>query len=63
MANESSNEHGMVSVSLSAVNNSGSNANIKARVLLDTALGGSDFGTYQAVDEDSVTHSIYTEQI
>lgn len=63
LANESSNEHGMVSVSLSAVNNSGSNANIKARVLLDTALGGNDFGIYQAVDEDSVTHSIDTEQI
>ena len=63
LANESSNEHGMVSLSLSASNNSGNDANIKARVLLDTALGGNDFGTYQAVDEDSVTHSIYTEQI
>ena len=63
LANESSNEHGMVSLSLSAVNNSANNANIKARVLLDTALGGNDFGTYQAVDENSVTHSIYTEQI
>lgn len=63
LANESSNEHGMVSISLSALNNSGNNANIKARVLLDTALGGNDFGTYQAVDEDSITHSIYTEQI
>lgn len=63
LANESSNEHGMVSISLSAVNSSGSNANIKARVLLDTALGGYDFGTYQAVDEESVTHAISTEQI
>lgn len=63
LANESSNEHGMVSISLSASDSSGSNANIKARVLLDTALGGNDFGTYQAVDENSVTHSIYTEQI
>lgn len=62
LANESSNEHGMVSLSLSAAN-SGGNADIKARVLLDTALGGIDYGTYQAVDENSVTHSIYTEQI
>ncbi len=63
LANESSNEHGMVSVMLSAANSSGRNVNIKARILLDTALGGNDFGTYQAVDEDSITHSIYTEQI
>ena len=63
LANESSNEHGMVSVSLSASNSGGSNADIKARVLLDTALGGNDYGTYRAVDEDSVTHSISTEQI
>ncbi|WP_242955328.1 hypothetical protein [Flavonifractor sp. An52] len=63
LANASSNEHGMVSISLSATNSSGSNANIKARVLWDTALGGYDFGTYQAVDEESVTHAISTEQI
>lgn len=63
LANESSNEHGMVSISLSAVDKGGNDANIKARILLDTALGGSDFGTYQAVDEDSVTHAIYSEQI
>lgn len=63
LANDSSNEHGMVSISLSATNSSGSNANIKARVLWDTALGGYDFGTYQAVDEESVTHAISTEQI
>ena len=63
LANESSNEHGMVSISLSAVNSSGRSANIKARVLLDTALGGYDFGTYQAVDEESVAHAISTEQI
>ena len=59
LANESSNEHGMVSISLSASNSSGSDANIKARILFDTALGGSDLGTYQAVDESSITHSIY----
>ena len=63
LANESSNEHGMVSISLSAADKGGNDANIKARILLDTALGGSDFGTYQAVDEDSVTHAIYSEQI
>lgn len=63
LANADANEHGMVSVALSAQSSQSSASKIKARVLLDTALGGKDYGVYQAVDEDSITRTITTEQI
>ena len=63
LANADSNEHGMVSISLSAVSSKSDEVNVKARVLLDTALGNKDYGIYQAVDENSVTRTIMTEQI
>ena len=47
LANTSSNESGMVSLSLSVANGSGAAVPVQARILYDTALGEQDFGYYQ----------------
>ncbi len=47
LTNTSSNESGMVSLSLSVVNGSGAAVPVQARILYDTALGEQDFGYYQ----------------
>lgn len=47
LANTSSNESGMVSLSLSVVNGSGAAVPVQTRILYDTALGEQDFGYYQ----------------
>ncbi len=63
LANPEANEHGMVSIQL-AVQNSGSQpAQVEARVLYDTNLGGIDYGYYQVRDNQNVTHTITTEQV
>lgn len=47
LANTSSNESGMVSLSLSVTNSSGTAVPVQTRILYDTALGEQDFGYYQ----------------
>ena len=47
LTNTSSNESGMVSLSLSVTNGSGAAVPVQTRILYDTALGEQDFGYYQ----------------
>lgn len=47
LSNTSSNESGMVSLSLSVANGSGAAVPVQTRILYDTALGEQDFGYYQ----------------
>lgn len=62
LAEDNSNEHGMVSIALAAENNSGTAQPIQARVLLDTSLGDQDYAHYQ-VNGGSLTNTLDTEQI
>ena len=62
LAEENANEHGMVSIGLTAENNSGQEVPIQARVLLDTCLGDQDYAYYQ-VYGGSLTNTLQTEQI
>jgi hypothetical protein len=54
VANASSNEHGTVKISYSVVNNKGSAVSVKARLLLDTALGKQDYAYYELA-QSSIT--------
>ena len=63
LANDSSNEFGMVSVQLAVKNAGSSQVKVKARILLDTYLGDKDYGYYQVLDENSVTNLVTTEQV
>lgn len=62
LAAENASEHGMVSVSLEARNNSGKAVPIQARILLDTCLGDQDWAHYQ-VSGGNLTNTLDTEQI
>jgi len=62
LAEDNANEHGMVSVSLDAQNNSGAAVPIQARILLDTCLGDRDYAHYQVSGGD-LTDTMDTEQI
>ena len=53
LANTSSNESGMVSLSLSVTNATGAAVPVKVRILYDTALGAQDFGYYQYTDSST----------
>ncbi len=53
LTNTSSNESGMVSISLSAANGTGAAVPVEARILYDTALGAQDYGYYQYKDTDT----------
>lgn len=58
LANTSSNESGMVSLSLSVANGSGTAVPVQTRILYDTALGEQDFGYYQY--NDTITQQTET---
>lgn len=62
LATDSSNEHGMVSLSLFAKNSSEAKK-IEARVLFDTYLGNKDFGYYMLSDENSNVTSLGSERV
>ena len=62
LANNESNESGMVSVSLSAKNESGDAVPVQARILYDTALGNQDFGYYQYSD-GTQNHAVQQELV
>jgi hypothetical protein len=63
LVNSGANEHGMVSINYDVKNNGSSAVKVKARVLLDTALGGQDYGCYQVIDENDTYRSIKTETV
>ena len=64
LANTSSNESGMVSLSLSVTNGSGAAVPVQARILYDTALGEQDFGYYQYNDTSTQkTETISQEKV
>ena len=62
LAADNASEHGMVSVGLSAQNNSGTAVPVQARILLDTCLGDQDYAYYQ-VSGGNLTNTMDTEQI
>ena len=62
LAADNAGEHGMVSISLVAQNNSGAAVPVQARILLDTCLGDQDYAYYQ-VSGGSLTNTMKTEQI
>ncbi len=64
LANTSSNESGMVSLSLSVANGSGAAVPVQTRILYDTALGEQDFGYYQYNDTGTQkTETISMERV
>lgn len=64
LANVGSLQHGMVNISYSVRNNSSSNVSIKARILLDSALGSQDYAYYEVMNtSNNAYRSVATEQI
>lgn len=64
LTNTSSNESGMVSLSLSVSNGSGAAVPVQTRILYDTALGEQDFGYYQYNDTSTQkTETISMERV
>lgn len=64
LANTSSNESGMVSLSLSVTNSSGTAVPVQTRILYDTALGEQDFGYYQYNNTSTqITETISQEKV
>ena len=64
LANTSSNESGMVSLSLSVTNGSGAAVPVQTRILYDTALGEQDFGYYQYNDTSTQqTETVSQEKV
>ena len=64
LTNTSSNESGMVSLSLSVTNGSGAAVPVQTRILYDTALGEQDFGYYQYNDTSTQkTETISMEKV
>ena len=64
LTNTSSNESGMVSLSLSVANGSGAAVPVQTRILYDTALGEQDFGYYQYNDTSTQkTETISMEKV
>ena len=64
LTNTSSNESGMVSLSLSVSNGSGAAVPVQTRILYDTALGEQDFGYYQYNDTSTQkTETISMEKV
>ncbi len=63
LVSSGANEHGMVNISYNVENNGDSAVSVKARVLLDTALGNQDYGRYQVIDETNTYRSITSETL
>lgn len=63
LVSSGANEHGMVSIAYDVVNSGKEDVSVKARVLLDTALGKQDYAHYQMIDENNNYQSIKTENI
>lgn len=63
LVNPGANEHGMVSIAYYVENKGSSDVNVRARLLLDTALGNQDYGCYQIIDEDNDYRFIQTETV
>ena len=63
LTNTSSNESGMVSISLTAENKSGAAVPVQARILYDTALGAQDYGYYQYTPPGGKSVTVSQEQL
>ena len=63
LTNTSSNESGMVSLSLSVTNAAGAAVPVKVRILYDTALGNQDFGYYQYTDSTQNPVTVQQEKV
>lgn len=63
LVSSGANEHGMVSIAYDVENNSSSAVGIRARILLDTAFGDQDYGTYQVIDAYNQYRSIWKETV
>ncbi len=63
LAGAGANEHGAVLITYKAENASEKAVDIKARVLLDTALGSKDYAHYEVVNEHNEYRSISAETV
>jgi len=63
LASDSSQLNGMVDISYSVENRSNASVSVKARVLMDTALGDQDYGCYEVLNSRSQYQAVTTEQI
>lgn len=63
LVSEGANEHGMVSIAYYVMNLGQKQVSVRARLLLDTALGNRDFGCYQVIDENNNYRVIKTEAV
>ncbi|MDR2713265.1 MAG: S-layer homology domain-containing protein [Clostridiales bacterium] len=61
--NEASNEHGTVKISYEVKNQTGSPINVKARLMLDTALDEQDYAYYEVANQFGGFRQIENEQI
>lgn len=63
LANPGSNEHGMVSIGYAVKSKRSAPVSVKARVLLDTALGDQDYAHYEVIDAGGNYRSIRSETV
>jgi hypothetical protein len=63
LANTGSNEHGMVYISYNVENKGKTDVDIKARVMLDTALGYKDFAYYELPGANNVLNRVENEKV
>jgi len=63
LANAGASEHGMVYISYGLVNSGSSPVSVRARVLLDTALGDQDYAAYEVVDAANTYRRVTRETV
>ena len=63
LVNQAAAEHGMVFISYQVANGSGEPVSVKARVLLDTAMGSQDYAVYEVADRFGVYRTIEKERV
>lgn len=63
LLDEAASQHGMVSINYAVTTNSDDVANVKIRIMLDTALGDKDYGYYQVPNSLNEYSSITNEML
>lgn len=63
LANQESDESGMVAIGVTVTNGSGAAVPVAARLLLDTSLGEQDYGFYQYTDSNHNTVTVQQERV
>ncbi len=61
--NDSANEHGTIAIFYTVQNTKGTDVDVKARLLLDTAMGDQDYGYYELVKDDGGYMEIVREAV